>query len=105
HIVGVKDHVLVATITNKIGTSLFGRGDIKSVEDLRGKTIATGRPGAFLEATVRYVLRSKFNLVPDRDVKLLPTGEPYLGFQALERGVVEAAAMSSPQMFIARKAG
>ena len=59
HILGVKDHVLVATITNKVGTSIFARGDIKSVEDLKGKTIATGRPGAFLDATVRYVLRSK----------------------------------------------
>ena len=58
HILGVKDHVLVATITNKVGTSIFARSDIKSIEDLKGKTIATGRPGAFLDATVRYVLRS-----------------------------------------------
>jgi ABC-type nitrate/sulfonate/bicarbonate transport system substrate-binding protein len=105
HIVGVKDQVLVATITSKIGTSLFAKAEIKSVEDLKGRTIATGRPAAFLDATVRYVLRSKFNLVPDRDVKLLPTGEPYLGLQALERGVVDAAAMSIPHLFIARKAG
>ena len=105
HIVGVKDHVLVATITSKIGTSLFSKSEIKSVEDLKAKTVATGRPGAFLDATVRYVLRSKFGLVPDRDVKLLPTGEPYLGLQALERGVVDAAAMSIPYLFIARKAG
>ena len=105
HIVGIKDQVLVATLTSKIGTSLFAKSDIKSVEDLKGKTIATGRPAAFLDATVRYVLRSKFGLVPDRDVKLLPTGEPYLGLQALERGVVDAAAMSIPHLFIARKAG
>jgi len=105
HILGVKDQVLVATITNKVGTAVFARPEVKSMADLRGKTIATGRPGAFLDATVRYVLRSKFNLVPDRDVKLLPMGEPALGLQGLERGVVEAAAMSSPHMFIARKAG
>lgn len=105
HILGVKDQVLVATITNKIGTSLFAKTDIKSVEELKGKTIATGRPAAFLDVMVRYVLRSKFGLVPDRDVKLLPTGEPYLGLQALERGVVEAAAMSVPHLFVARKAG
>ncbi|HVO95867.1 MAG TPA: ABC transporter substrate-binding protein [Terriglobales bacterium] len=105
HIVGVKDQVLVATITSKIGTSLFAKPDIKSVEDLKGKTIATGRPAAFLDAMVRYVLRAKFNLIPDRDVKLVPTGEPYLGLQALERGVVDAAAMSIPHLFVARKAG
>lgn len=105
HILGVKDQVLVATITSKIGTSLFAKSDVKSVEDLKGKTIATGRPAAFLDATVRYVLRSKFGMVPDRDVKLLPTGEPYLGLQALERGIVDAAAMSIPHLFIARRAG
>ena len=60
HIVGVKDQVLVATITSKIGTSIFSKSEIKSVEELKGKTVATGRPGAFLDATVRYVLRSKF---------------------------------------------
>ena len=53
HIVGIKDQVLVATITSKIGTSLFARADIKSVEDLKGKTVATGRPAAFLDAMVR----------------------------------------------------
>jgi NitT/TauT family transport system substrate-binding protein len=105
HIVGVKDQVLVATITSKIGTSLFAKPEIKTVEELKGKTVATGRPAAFLDATVRYVLRSKFGLIPDRDVKLLPTGEPYLGLQALERGIVDAAAMSIPHLFVARKAG
>jgi len=105
HILGVKDQVLVATITNKVGTSLFAKNEIRTVEDLKGKTVATGRPGAFLDAMVRYVLRSKFGLVPDRDVKLVPSGEPSLSLQALERGVVDAAAMSSPYMFIARKAG
>lgn len=105
HILGVKDQILIATLTNKVGTSLFSRPEIKTVEDLRGKTVATGRPGAFLDAVVRYVLRGKFGLVPDRDVKFLPSGEPTLALQALERGVVEAAAMSSPQTMVARKAG
>ena len=105
HILGIKDQVVVATITNKVTTSLFAKAEIKSVEELKGKTVATGRPGAFLDAMVRYVLRSKFGLVPDRDVKFLPSGEPSLSLQALERGVVDAAAMSTPYMFIARKAG
>ena len=105
HILGIKDQVLVATITSKIGTSIFSRADIKSVEELKGKTVATGRPGAFQDATARYVLRSKFGLIPDRDVKFLPTGEPHLSLQALERGVVEAAVMSTPSLFVARKAG
>jgi NitT/TauT family transport system substrate-binding protein len=47
HILGVKDHVLVATITSKIGTSLFSRSEIKTVEDLKGKTVA-GQAGGVL---------------------------------------------------------
>jgi ABC-type nitrate/sulfonate/bicarbonate transport system substrate-binding protein len=89
HILGVKDQVVVATITNKVTTSLFSKPEIKTVEELKGKIVATGRPGAFLDAMVRYVLRSKFNLVPDKDVKFLPSGEPALSLQALERGVVD----------------
>src|SRR3989454_11856948 len=59
HILGVKDQVIVATTTTKVGTAIFSKPEIKSMEELKGKTLATGRPGAFLDATVRYVLRSK----------------------------------------------
>jgi len=105
HIVGVKDQVIVATTTTKVGTAIFSKPEIKSIEELKGKTLATGRPGAFLDATVRYVLRSKFGLIPDRDVKLLPSGEPVLSLQTLEHGVVAAAAMSMPYVFVARRSG
>jgi ABC-type nitrate/sulfonate/bicarbonate transport system substrate-binding protein len=45
------------------------------------------------------------NLVPDRDVKLLPVGEPALALQALERGVVDAASFSGPAVLMAKKMG
>ena len=45
------------------------------------------------ETIVRYVLRAKLGLVPDRDVKLLPVGEPQLALQGLERGIVDAASL------------
>jgi ABC-type nitrate/sulfonate/bicarbonate transport system substrate-binding protein len=105
HIVGIKDQVMVATITSKTGSGLFSRQNIKSVEELKGKLVATGRSGAFQDVITRYVLQSKFGLVPDRDVKFMPSGEPALSIQALERGLVEAAGMSVPYLFIARKMG
>jgi ABC-type nitrate/sulfonate/bicarbonate transport system substrate-binding protein len=52
---------------------------------LKGKTIATGRSGAFADTMVRYVLRAKLGLVPDRDVKLLPMGEAALTFPLWRR--------------------
>jgi len=79
--------------------------EIKSAEDLKGKVIGTARPGALADTMVRYVLRSKLNLLPDRDVKLLPMGEPALALQAIERGVVDAASFSGPQALMAKKMG
>lgn len=105
HVLGVRDQVIIATVTNKVGSGIVSKTEIKSVEELRGKTLATGRPGAFLDAMVRYVLPAKYGLTPDRDVKLLPMGEPTLSLQALERGVVDAAAVSIPYLLIARKMG
>jgi ABC-type nitrate/sulfonate/bicarbonate transport system substrate-binding protein len=105
HILGVKDQVIILTFINKVNSALFTKTDIKSPEDLRGKTIATGRPGAFADTMVRYVLRAKLGLAPDRDVKLLPVGEAALTFPALERGVVDAASLTMPFTLVAKKMG
>ena len=105
HILGVKDQVIILTFINKVNSGLFTRANIKSAEDLKGKTTATGRPGAFGDTMVRYVLRAKLGLVPDRDVKLLPVGEAALAFPALERGIVDAASLTMPVNLIAKKMG
>ena len=104
HILGVKDQVIVLMFTSKVDSGLFTK-DIKTTEELRGKVIATGRPGAFGEVMVRYVLRAKLNLAPDRDVKLLPMGEAELSFPALERGIADAATLTMPYTLIAKKMG
>jgi ABC-type nitrate/sulfonate/bicarbonate transport system substrate-binding protein len=105
HILGVKDQVIIMTTMNQVNSALFSRTDIKSAAELRGKTIATGRPGAFGDMMIRYVLRAKLGLVPDRDVKLLAIGEAQLAFPALERGIVQAASLTIPFTLIAKKMG
>ena len=105
HILGVKDQVIIMTTMNQVNSALFSRTDIKSAAELHGKTIATGRPGAFGDMMVRYVLRAKLGLVPDRDVKLLAIGEAQLAFPALERGIVQAASLTIPFTLIAKKMG
>ena len=64
-----------------------------------------GRAGSISDSIARYVLRAKLGLVPDRDVKLLVVGEPALGIQALERGIVDAAPLSMPLPLVAKKMG
>jgi ABC-type nitrate/sulfonate/bicarbonate transport system substrate-binding protein len=105
HILGVKDQVIILVTVNKVNSAVFSRPEIKAVEELRGKTVATGRPGAFGDTMVRYVLRAKLGLMPDRDVKMLPIGEAQLAFPALERGVVQAASLTIPFTLIAKKMG
>src|SRR6185295_10790449 len=105
HILGVKDQVIIMTTVNKVNSAIFSRPEIKSAEELRGKTVATGRPGAFGDTMVRYVLRAKLGLIPDRDVKMLPIGEAQLAFPALERGIVQAASLTIPFTLIAKKMG
>ena len=105
HILGVKDQAIIFVSINKVNSAIFSRPEIKSAEELRGKTVATGRPGAFGDTMVRYVLRAKLGLVPDRDVKMLPIGEAQLTFPALERGVVQAASLTIPFTLIAKKMG
>jgi NitT/TauT family transport system substrate-binding protein len=105
HVLGVKDQVIVLTSTNKVPSALFTRPDIKSAEELRGKTIATGRPGAFGDTMVRYILKAKLGLTPDRDIKLVAIGEAVLAFPALEKGVVDGASLTMPYTLVAKQMG
>jgi len=105
HILGAKDQVIVANFINKIGGAIYAKPEIKSPEDLRGKTIGVGRAGSISDAVVRYVLRAKLGLVPERDVKLFVIGEPSLGLQVLERGIVDAVPLNMPLNLSAKKLG
>ena len=105
HVLGVKDQVIVALFSTKLGGGIFSKNEIKRPEDLKGKLIATGRPGALNDVLVRYVMTRKWGLSPDRDVKLMPIGEPPLMLQALERGVVDATSLSVPASFLAKSKG
>src|SRR5678816_4489626 len=105
HVLGVKDQVIVALLSSKLGGGIFSKSEIKRPEDLKGKLIATGRPGALNDVLVRYVMTRKWGLTPDRDVKLMPVGEPALMIQALERGVVDATSLSVPANFVAKSKG
>lgn len=105
HVVGVNDQVIILTSTNKVPSALFTKPTIKNAEELRGKTVATGRPGAFGDTMVRYILKAKLGLTPDRDVKLLAIGEAVLAFPALEKGVVDGASLTMPYTFVAKRMG
>jgi NitT/TauT family transport system substrate-binding protein len=105
HVLGSKDQVIVAINMTKVGGGIFAKNEIRSAEDLRGKTIGVSRAGSISEIVLRYVLRAKLGLQPDRDVKLLVVGDPAVGLQALERGIVDATPLTMPLPLMAAKMG
>ena len=104
HVLGSKDQVIVAINMNKVGGGIFAKGEIKTAENL-SKTIRVSRAGSISEIILRYVLRAKLGLQPDRDVKMLVVGDPAVGLQALERGIVDATPLTMPLPLMATKMG
>jgi ABC-type nitrate/sulfonate/bicarbonate transport system substrate-binding protein len=102
---GTKDLVIIASFMNATGSSIFSKQQIKTPKELQGKNIASGRPGAVTDILLHYVLKRKVGLEPGRDVKIVPVGETSAILPALERGVVDAAMLTTPSRLVAKKMG
>jgi ABC-type nitrate/sulfonate/bicarbonate transport system substrate-binding protein len=102
---GSKDLVIIASFMNATGSSIFSKQQIKTPKELQGKNIASGRPGAVTDILLHYILKRKVGLEPGRDVKIVPVGETAAILPALERGVVDAAMLTTPSRLVAKKMG
>ena len=85
--------------------SLVVRPDIRRVEDLKGKTLATSGVGEFTDVGARIVLK-KYGLVPEVDVKLRALfGNHPLRLSALQAGQIDGTIMTMPYNKMAVKMG
>lgn len=82
---------------------VFVRGNIATLQDLKGKTIAISQPGAMPDQLVRALL-AKYGMTQD-DVKFANLGGDNDRYKALVAGVVDAAVVSGEYTPIAAKAG
>ena len=80
------------------------RSDIRSVRELKGKTVAIGSPGGNPDRNARLMLRH-FGLEPDKDVKLSPGGLPEGRLARLQQGLIDATVVPVPLDFRAKKMG
>jgi ABC-type nitrate/sulfonate/bicarbonate transport system substrate-binding protein len=103
--VGQKDLVIIATFLNVTGSSLFSKPQISKPTDLRGKVVGSGRPGAITDVMLHYILKKKLDLDPARDVKIVPLGDGPSILPALEKGVVDAAVLTTPTRLVASRMG
>jgi NitT/TauT family transport system substrate-binding protein len=86
------------------GHSLVVKSDIRSVEDLRGKTLAIASHKDMIDFATRIALR-KHGLRPDADVQLFTIGNQPLRYTALESGRVDGTLLESPLNKAAIKKG
>src|SRR5579884_226777 len=83
---------------------LYGQPSLKSLADLKGKTIAVSAPGALDDANSRVVLRAA-GIDADADVVFLNIGTPDQRVAPLLAGAVDAAVLALPGNVLARQAG
>ena len=95
---------VVACFTPGLTTAITARPEIKSIQELRGKTIGLNSIGGGLESTMRLMLKH-YGLDPDKDVKFLATGGVETRFAALKQGLTVATAGSTPVDYLGKKFG
>src|SRR5215813_13679952 len=95
---------IVASYLQGNDQTLVTRSDIRSVRELKGKTVAIGSPGGSPDRNARLMLRH-FGLEPEKDVKLSPGGLPEGRLARLQQGLIDATVVPVPLDLLATKMG
>jgi NitT/TauT family transport system substrate-binding protein len=98
------DVVVVGSNLDVIEDAVVARPEIRTVADLRGKTIGVSRLKAISDVAARLGLQ-RVGLTPDVDVFLRGTGGIAESMAAMEQGTVAAASVSEPAIYAAEKRG
>jgi ABC-type nitrate/sulfonate/bicarbonate transport system substrate-binding protein len=96
--------VTVAGIYNRTFFELIARGDVRSLADLKGKTVGISRYGASTEYALRFGLKAN-GIDPDKQIKMLAVGEDAARIAGLQNGTLAAIVSQVPANFFAHKAG
>lgn len=96
---------LVTTLLQGLPYVMISRADVRTVPDLRGKSIGVTRPGDLSDRLSRLTVE-KFGLRPNEDVEIRPIGGSLPErYQALVADVIQAVALTPPLDVQARKEG
>jgi len=83
---------VVAGMASKPLHVFIVRGEIKSGKDLKGKTIGVDSFAGTVDYLARVTVR-QFGLDPDKDVKIIVSGESPVRLAALKAGAIDATAI------------
>lgn len=97
--------VRIGVTMNSLGYSLVTQPAIRSIQDLKGKVLGTGRGRDASYARLVKIL-SDHGLNPASDVKFLSVGETPTGrLQAIKNGLVQGAVFTPPRDLVAAATG
>jgi len=99
-----QDAVMIAGIYNTYPAVLVARPEIKTVEDLRGKTIGTGVAASASEVATHLALQ-ELGLEPGVDVNLIEIGEEPDRVAAFRAGQIDAILTAAPYLHSLREEG
>jgi NitT/TauT family transport system substrate-binding protein len=99
-----EDTVVLATHIPYADQRIVARAGIKTMDDLKGQSIAVSKPGTVTDNVVRWVLKH-YNLTPDQDAKVTYLNSQPGQLAAVEKGLVAATLVPAPYDFIAEKGG
>src|ERR1043166_714964 len=89
---------------NRTFFDLVGKPELKTLADLRAKTIAISRHGDSNDYAVRFALRAN-GIDPDKEIKFLAVGGDSSKIAALQQGLAAAIVIGVPANFAAEKLG
>ena len=101
---GGSDAVFIAGGITSLNYVLMGKPGVKSIEQLKGGTLAISRFGSATDSIARFALK-KSGLTIGKDVTLIQVGSGPERLSALKPGRVTAAVINPPSSFIAEKRG
>jgi ABC-type nitrate/sulfonate/bicarbonate transport system substrate-binding protein len=101
---GGADIVMFGSMVKVPAFYIMALPEIKTIDDLRGKTVGVTRFGSSTDFTMRYVLR-KQGLEPGKDVTLIQTGDLFAAAAMLRSRTIVSAPFSSPTNLRAEEAG
>jgi NitT/TauT family transport system substrate-binding protein len=95
---------MIACSQDRTPLSLVGKSAIKSVKELKGKTIGVGSYGSTPDIIARLVVRH-YGMDPETEIKMLALGSDSARLSALKEGVVDAIIVAPPVDFEGKKMG
>ncbi len=98
------DLVAIGATVNVVPFYIMARPEINSVADLKGKTVGVSRFGAATDFGMRIFL-AKHGLAANRDVAFIQIGGMPEIATALSKGMIAAAPMSYPMVYVAEQSG